>query len=200
MKNILLLLFIIIIFNIYIINGFINNIINVNNNKLLYQNKVLLHNNKVLLHQNKLILHQNNIKYCNGICNERMIYTNYLLGLRKTRKLFKNTTNVNTLSSILNYTNNFILNNSILNNNNDNDSTYYINNIDVGVKNIIMGNLILNVSNVKYIYLSTEKDKIIIELDKIKKDDVMKDVINNINNIDSFINAIVIFGKIMNIN
>lgn len=171
----IILLIFIILGNIFIINGFISNIIN----------------------KNKLLLHQNNIKCCNGLCNERMIYTNYLLGLRKTRKLFKNTTNVNTLSSILNYTNNFILNNTIIN---ENDNIYNINNLDVGVKNIIMGNLILNVSNVKYIYLSTEKDKIIIELDKIKKEDMIKDIVKNINNIDSFINAIVILGKIMNIN
>ena len=63
-----------------------------------------------------------------------------------------------------------------------------------------MGNVIIDVSNVKEIEIHTQNDKIILELDKREKDDTnMISMIGNINNIDTFINAANIFGYIMNI-
>lgn len=115
-------------------------------------------------------------------CGERTIYRNYLLGLRKTRKLLNNTSNVNTLSSIVNFTSEFIGNHT-----NQNDTI---------AKNIIMGNVILDVSNVKEIHIHTEKDVLIIELDKRKQDLP----ISNINNIDTLLTSISLIGKILNIN
>lgn len=126
---------------------------------------------------------------CNG-CNERMIYSRYLLGLRKTRKLLNNTTNVNALLSILNFTNAFVSNYSLSALNNT-----AFNNTETGAKNIIMGNIVLDVSNVEYIHIITKKDKIIIELDKKNKD-----IFSVMNNLDTYINTISLLGKILNIN
>lgn len=127
---------------------------------------------------------------CSG-CNERMIYSRYLLGLRKTRRLLNNATKVNALVSILNFTNEFVANYS---NVIPANSTSF-NNTEIGVKNIIMGNIVLDISNVEYVHISTKNDKIIIELDK-KNKDIMK----LFNNLDTYLNTLALLGKILNIN
>ena len=137
-------------------------------------------------------------------CNERTIYSKYLIGLRKTRRLFKNTTNINT---IINFTNDFVGNytNSISLQNSlpsvqsvpTIPSEININNTESTVKSITMGNIVLDVSTVQHIYISTKKDKIILELDKREKN--ILGVLQNINNIDSLISTILLLGKILNI-
>lgn len=121
-------------------------------------------------------------------CGERLIYKNYLIGLRKTKRYLNASATADTIVSIFNITNNFMPNNNVVN----------INNTDMVVKNIIVGNIILNVSNVKYIHISTSKEKIILELDKVKQTDT--NILEQINNIDSILSTISILGKIMNIN
>lgn len=126
-------------------------------------------------------------------CREQIIYRQYLIGLRKSRRLLNTTSNVNTLLSIANFTNQFITNYATINN-----STAF-NNTEVGVKNIMMGNMILDVSNVKYIKISTKKDTIIVELDKqIHNTD--NNILDKINNLETIINTISLLGKIVNIN
>jgi hypothetical protein len=139
---------------------------------------------------------------CNPInipCNERILYSRYLIGLRKTRRLLKNTTNINT---IINFTNEFVTNYTnpvsipytIL----SIPSEININNTENTVKSIRMGNIILDVSTVRHIYICTKKDKIILELDK--KDNNMFGMLQNINNIDSLVSTILLLGKMLNIN
>lgn len=140
-------------------------------------------------------LHKNNIPKCNSanqqcICNEHVLYRKYLIGLRKTRKILQNNTNVNTMISILNFTNEYVKANNIS----------VFNNTEVGAKNIIMGNIVLDVSNVKEIHIITKKDKIIVELDKKKDIIPITNVLSGINNIDSIITTIALIGKIMNVN
>lgn len=135
---------------------------------------------------------------CN-VCNERFIYGKYILGLRKTRRLLKNNTNIN---NIINFTNEFIANYTISNTEQPitNLSTFKninINNTEIGIKTITMSNLVLDVSNIQQIHISTKKDKLIINLDK--KENNMFSVLQNINNIDSIINSILLLGKILNI-
>jgi hypothetical protein len=108
-------------------------------------------------------------------CNERTIYRNYLIGLRQTRKLLNNTSNV---ASILNFTADFT-----------NSSTF--------AKHVIMGNVILDVSNIKQIHIKTEKDILIIELDKKQAD--IQPIVTNINNIDGLINIVSLLAKMLNI-
>lgn len=149
------------------------------------------------IHQHKPLYKQCSImNSCNRESRERLIYKNYLVGLRKTRRYITNSSNINSLVSIINFTNNFITNYTT-------PATYinnstYINNTETIVKNIMMGNIILDVSNVKHIHITTSQDKIILELDKFKKNDV--NFMEQINNLDSLLSTISILGKIMNIN
>ncbi len=142
---------------------------------------------------NPLPINQNIIK--TNCCSERVIYKNYLLTLRKTKRYIHNTTNINRLVSVINYTNNLIQ--SPLNSLN----STHINNTEIGLKTITAGNMILDVSNVQYIHISTKKDTIIIELDKNKNNDVINlvDVLNKINNLDALINTLTLLTKMLNI-
>jgi len=117
-------------------------------------------------------------------CNERAIYKQYLLGLRKTKRLLQNTTNANNLNS-LTHAFNFV------------NATNIINNTEIGAKNIIMGNIVLDVSNIKEIHITTTNDKIIVELDKNRKN---VNIIDSLNNIDTLIGTLSLLGKITNMN
>lgn len=132
----------------------------------------------------KLTMNAPNAVPINCECNERVIYRQYLLGLRKTRRYLHNTTNINKLVSILNFTNEFVANYTVMNN------------TDATIKNIVMGNIVLDVSNVKEIHISTSKDKIIVELDKQKKS---TNILENLNNIETIIGTLSLLGRIVNI-
>jgi hypothetical protein len=120
----------------------------------------------------------------NNIGCERTIYKNYLLGLRKTRKILSNANNTLQINFISDYRQPLLL--------------QYINNTENTVKNIIMGNVIVDVSTVKYIHIKTSNDSITLELDKseIKENNI----ISNINNVDTLVNTLSLLAKILNIN
>lgn len=124
----------------------------------------------------------------NNIGCERTIYKNYLLGLRKTRKLLSNANNTLQLNTIINFTSDYT---QLL-------THQYINNTDTTVKNIIMGNVILDVSTVKYIQIKTSNDSILLELDKSQTKD--NNIISNINNVETLVNTLSILAKILNVN
>lgn len=110
--------------------------------------------------------------------HDSMMYRKYLVRLRQTHRLING--NIQSFVSI-------------------NDHSHgLLNNTDVQVKNIIMGNLILDVSTVKEIHIKTHKDKLIIHLDS--KKDTLPYIMNNINNVDSLINILSILSKITNTN
>jgi hypothetical protein len=123
-------------------------------------------------------------------CNERIIYKNYLLGLSQLRRTTKSITNTEELISFVNFTNNYISNTSLILNNTE------INNKEIGVKKLILANIHIDVSNVKYIHISTKKDVLIVELDKKNK---LKNILSEINNVDALINTLTMLLKIMNI-
>lgn len=135
---------------------------------------------------------QRTTQLCNPMgcgCSERTIYRNYLIGLRKTRKMLNNSTsieNINNLVSILNFTSKFVSNYTI------------INNTQVGAKNIVMANIILDVSNVREIHIKTNKDVLIVELDKTKQG-ALPQLLTNVNNIDSILNTLSLLAKLLNI-
>lgn len=152
--------------------------------------------------------------------NERNMYSKYLLGLRKTRRILLNNTNINTLSYIINFTNEFVANYTqqeyIVSNTSSSSNTHqsitpkiqkihmlsptHINNTDMAVKQIMMGNIVLDVSNVKHIHISTKKDDIIIELDKKEESTIeLQNILENINNLDAIVTTITMIGKIMNL-
>jgi len=123
--------------------------------------------------------------------SDRKLYTSYLLGLRKTRRVISNNSNVNMLKSIVNFTNDFAMNYTSI------QEYQYINNTKTGVKNIAMSNMVIDVSNIKEIHISTKNDKLIIELDKNKESRLIP-LLNNANSVETIINVISLFGKMMN--
>ncbi len=124
-------------------------------------------------------------------CAERTIYRNYLVSLRKTRRL------LNSTASLVNFTNEFVTNNSIqtLQQIQTKADITIKDNTRAGAKNILMGNIVLDVSDIKQIHIRTKKDKIIIELDKKS---IIPTIINDISNMDSFINTLSLITKILN--
>lgn len=144
---------------------------------------------------------KNNNEILLNTCN-RNIYKNYLLGLRKTKRYINN----ETFSNIINSTNIFVLNYNIFENNNIDNSTNIIefNNTEVGVKNIIIGNINLDVSNVKNVYISTSKETIVLELDKKKYENTDKNInkflYTGLSNIDTIVATITFLTKIINNN
>ena len=123
-------------------------------------------------------------------CNERVIYKNYLLGLRQLRKTTKNIPNIEAMISFIDFTNNYITNTPL------NVSNTEINNREVGVKKLILANMQVDVSNIKYIHIHTKKDVLIVELDKKNK---LINILKDINNVDTFINTMSMILKIANI-
>lgn len=126
---------------------------------------------------------------------ERDVYSTYLLGLRRQqRKIFPKNTNIDTLSFLLNFTRQFSSNYS-------NYTT--INNTEMCAESIIMGNIILDVSDIKYIHISTEKDNIKIKLDNNIKNSTTPPtnlIFNGLQNMDIIFTTVGLVGKIININ
>jgi len=159
----------------------------------------------------------------NLICNEKFIYMKYLIGIRNFKKFYRvikdnsyiDIQNIINILNILNYINNTNIanitdNNPILINNElFNNSSLIINNTnynnDIIAKYLILSNIYIDVSKVKYIQISTRNDTLIVELDKNNAD--LTQGTNNINNyiydigkIDALISSISLLMKFLNIN
>jgi hypothetical protein len=159
----------------------------------------------------------------NLICNEKFIYMKYLIGIRNFKKIYRvikdnsniDIQNIINILNILNYINNTNIvnitdNNPIfINNELFNNTSLIINNTnydnDKIAKNLILSNIYIDVSKVKYIQISTRNDTLIVELDKNNGDLVQGS--NNINNyiydigkIDALISSISLIMKFLNIN
>lgn len=157
-------------------------------------------------------------KFCKD--NEKYLYGNYLVTLRKIKRtinynnLFNNITNsfvdnINFNSPIANYSNtasnvSSTTNDIYLNIKNNT----IINNDQFIAKNIILANIKIDVSTVKYIQITTKNDTITIELDKndnTKNTDVAHTSDTNgfinydLGKIDSLISAISILMNLLNI-
>jgi len=139
--------------------------------------------------------------------NEKYLYGNYLVTLRKFKrtinysKLFNNITN--TIVDSLDIP-------SVANVSSDKGDIYLnvknntvINNDQFIAKNIILANIKIDVSNVKYIQISTKNDTITIELDKnnenVKNIDNSGFINYDLGKIDSLISAISILMNLLNI-
>ena len=126
--------------------------------------------------------------------NEKYLYGNYLVTLRK----FKRTINYGKLLN--NITNSIVdnINSSIANYNkttSDTGDVYLniknntiINNDQFIAKNIILANIKIDVSTVKYIQITTKNDSITIELDKNNDNMKSKDIATHITDTNGFIN------------
>jgi hypothetical protein len=145
--------------------------------------------------------------------NEKYLYANYLVSLRKIKRAQKSI-NYNNIFSINNFS--YVDTNNDNNNNNNNNINYLnlttynelflnINNNDKIAKNLILANIKIDVSNVKYIQISTKNDTMIIELDKNENNKTTETTDNkgfinyDLGKIDALISAISILMNLLNI-
>jgi len=158
--------------------------------------------------------------YNNFLCNEKYIYMKYLIGIRNFKKVYriiKDNSNID-IQNIINIINiinntqpvNITDNNSILINSSlFNNKSLLINNTNINndkiAKNLILSNIYIDVSNVKYIQISTKNDTLIVELDKNNADTIIAS--NNIHNlmydigkIEALVSSISLIMKVLNIN
>lgn len=122
-------------------------------------------------------------KYSND--NEKYLYANYLVSLRKIKKAQKILTNNNIFMNFVNDTSR-----------DSNKNTTVLDNKNNIAKTLILANIKIDVSNVKYIQISTKNDTIVIELDKNNNDNFIN---YDLGKIDSLISAISILMNVLNI-
>ncbi len=153
--------------------------------------------------------------YNNLLCNEKFIYMKYLIGIRNFRKvsrIIKDNSNID-IQNIINIINNtqnvnitdnnsLLIHSSLFNNN-----SLLINNTnnDKIAKNLILSNIYIDVSNVKYIQISTKNDTLIVELDKNNADAVIAsnniyNIMYDISKIETLVSSISLLMKVLNIN
>ena len=159
-----------------------------------------------------LKLRNNNI-----VCNEKFIYMKYLIGIRnfkKVSRIIKDNSNIDiqNIINIINYINttqmtNITDNNIFVNSSLTLNNSLFINNTSVNndndkiAKNLILSNVYIDVSNVKYIQISTKNDTLIVELDKNNADKVTpNNIMYDISNIETLISTISLLLKVLNIN
>ena len=167
------------------------------------------------------------------ICNEKYIYMKYLIGIRNFKKVYRifkdnhhmDIQNIINILNILNYINNTQISNitgdDLANKNHYNNSLYInntlfhnnslvINNTGVNndklAKHLILSNIYIDVSTVKYIQISTRNETLIVELDK-NNADISSASSNNIYNlmydigkIETLVSSISLLLKMLNIN
>ena len=147
--------------------------------------------------------------------NEKYLYANYLVSLRKIKRAqksinYNNIFSINNFSDVVTDTNNNINNLNLAKHNELflNINNTIINNNDKIAKNLILANIKIDVSNVKYIQISTKNDTMVIELDKNEKNDNNDNIettdnkgfINyDLGKIDALISAISILMNLLNI-
>ena len=133
-------------------------------------------------------------------CNEKYVYMRYLIGIRNFKRVYRIVKD-NHLADIQNAVN--ILNVlNCLNNTHATQGTQvmtdnnplYINNTDKIAKTLILSNIYIDVSTVKYIQISTKNDTLIVELDKNNAN-----TLYDIGKIDNFLSSISLLMKIINI-
>ena len=171
---------------------------------------------------NKRSAKKNNLKLRNNnnnlvVCNEKYIYMNYLLGLRNFKKVYrviKDTSSIDmqniinilsniNITQIANITENYNYSehcnnytNSMFINNTRGDSNKI-------VKNLILSNIYIDVSNVKYIQISTRNDTLLVELDKNNVETSAKtsnNIMYDITKIEALVSSISLIMKVLNIN
>lgn len=158
--------------------------------------------------------------YNNLLCNEKFIYMKYLIGIRNFRKVYRiikdnsniDIQNIINIINIINNTQNVNItdNNSILIDTSlFNNNSFVINNTNINndkvAKNLILSNIYIDVSNVKYIQISTKNDTLIVELDKNNLDTVIAsnniyNIMYDIGKIETLVSSVSLLMKVLNIN
>jgi len=132
-------------------------------------------------------------------CNEKYVYMKYLIGIRNFKRVYRivkdnhfaDIQNAVNILNVLNYLNNTQgTQMTIMKDNN----AMQINNTDKIAKTLILSNIYIDVSTVKYIQISTKNDTLIVELDKNNAN-----TLYDIGKIDNFLSSISLLMKIINI-
>ena len=153
--------------------------------------------------------------------NEKYLYANYLVSLRKIKKAqraFNNLVNdsssssiggigsIGSISGISSIGSISGIGNNEGNGNNESkemllniENSTVLNNNEKIVRNLILANIRIDVSNVKYIQISTKNDTIVVELDKNNENSEKSFINYDLGKIDSLISAISILMNLLNI-
>lgn len=141
--------------------------------------------------------------------NEKYLYANYLVSLRKIKKAqraFNNLVNDSSSSSIGGIGSIGSIGNNEGNGNNESkemllniENSTVLNNNEKIARNLILANIRIDVSNIKYIQISTKNDTIVVELDKNNENNEKSFINYDLGKIDSLISAISILMNLLNI-
>jgi hypothetical protein len=147
--------------------------------------------------KNTVVRNKKDLKYCK-ISNEKYLYANYLVSLRKIKKAQRAFNNLVIDSNDSNGSNDGGRNGNNEMFLNIENSTVLNNNQKIA-RNLILANIRIDVSNVKYIQISTKNDTIVVELDKNNENNEKSFVNYDLGKIDSLISAISILMNLLNI-
>lgn len=133
------------------------------------------------------------------LCNEKYMYMRYLIGIRNFKRVYRiikdnhfaDIQNAINILNVLNYLNHT----QVMNDNSENPRYININNTDKIAKTLILSNIYIDVSTVKYIQISTKNDTLVVELDKNNAN-----ALYDIGKIDNFLSSISLLMKLVNIN
>ena len=140
-----------------------------------------------------------------AVCNEKYVYMRYLIGIRNFKRVYRivkdnhfaDIQNAINILNILNYLNH-THNNNNPNMNMDSDTIYI--NTNNTAKNLILSNIYVDVSTIKYIQISTRNDTLVVELDKNNANMNTQNMMYDIGKIDNFLSSISLLMKLVNIN
>jgi hypothetical protein len=132
--------------------------------------------------------------------NQKFIYKNYLLSVRKVKKSMRHSNSVVDINGIIDS----VLNNINTNSTKNNEAVIYIkknetliDNSELVAKNLVLSNIHIDVSNIKQIHISTKNDTLIVNLDKnnIQNNDIVR---YELGKIDTLLNVASIITSLMN--
>jgi len=150
--------------------------------------------------KNSMVLNAKNQKTCLDN-NQKFIYKNYLLSVRKVQRTIKNSNSAVDINYLIDTLLNIVGNNTseaekpvlYLKNNNT-----IIDNNDLIAKNLIISNIHIDVSNIKVIQISTKNDTLIVNLDKNNNNNNNDYVKYELGKIDALLNVASIITTLLN--
>lgn len=132
--------------------------------------------------------------------NQKFIYKNYLLSVRKVKKSIKHSNSVVDINGIIDT----ILSNMNTNSTSHKEAVIYlkenetlIDNSELVAKNLVLSNIHIDVSNIKKIHISTKNDTLIVNLDKnnMQNNDMVR---YELGKIDALLSVASIITSLMN--
>lgn len=132
--------------------------------------------------------------------NQKFIYKNYLLSVRKVKRSMQYSNSAVDINGIIDS----ILSNMNTNTTTNNEAVIYlkknetlIDNSELVAKNLVLSNIYIDVSNIKQIHISTKNDTLIVNLDKnnMQNNDMVR---YELGKIDALLNVASIITSLMN--